>query len=190
MPSAKLEQDAHTCGLRERVLPLSSIGSPQQMQICGLIRHQLRVKTPLVITPAREMKTRSRDKPSPLSAIATVKLLWRLSAAPCSQAACLTSSSPLQVTQIKAQPELEVKPDLEEGRFSGCGKEESPAMLNKSKSFTALSLRDPSRIRASGMIRSGWRETLKKGFIPRSAWYTSRNGGVTEMGSNKSSHPL
>ena len=33
MPSAMLEQEAHTLGLRERALLLSAIGSPQHLQI-------------------------------------------------------------------------------------------------------------------------------------------------------------
>jgi hypothetical protein len=33
MPSAMLEQEAHTLGLREPRLPLSVIGSPQLLQI-------------------------------------------------------------------------------------------------------------------------------------------------------------
>ena len=33
IPSAILEQEAHTLGLRERTLPLSPIGSPQHLQI-------------------------------------------------------------------------------------------------------------------------------------------------------------
>jgi hypothetical protein len=37
MPSARLEQDAHRFGLRERRLPLSGMGSPQQMQTQGFI---------------------------------------------------------------------------------------------------------------------------------------------------------
>jgi hypothetical protein len=37
MPSAKLEQDAQMLGLRDSKLPRSAIGSPQQMQIRGVI---------------------------------------------------------------------------------------------------------------------------------------------------------
>jgi hypothetical protein len=37
IPSARLEQDEHKFGFRERGLPLSAIGSPQQMQTRGLI---------------------------------------------------------------------------------------------------------------------------------------------------------
>src|SRR6266404_2529648 len=37
IPSAMLEQEAHMFGLREKAPPLSDIGSPQQMQIRGLI---------------------------------------------------------------------------------------------------------------------------------------------------------
>ena len=37
MPSPKLEHDAQTLGLRDSALPLSAIGSPQQMQIRAFI---------------------------------------------------------------------------------------------------------------------------------------------------------
>jgi hypothetical protein len=37
IPSAMLEQEAQTFGFRERAFPLSAIGSPQQMQMRGLI---------------------------------------------------------------------------------------------------------------------------------------------------------
>jgi hypothetical protein len=38
MPSARLEQEAHILGFREKELPPNDIGSPQQMQILGFIR--------------------------------------------------------------------------------------------------------------------------------------------------------
>jgi hypothetical protein len=37
MPSHVLEQQAHKLGLRRRKFPREAIGSPQQMQIVGLI---------------------------------------------------------------------------------------------------------------------------------------------------------
>jgi len=37
MPSARLEQDAHKFGLRERVEGCSGMASPQQIQIRGFI---------------------------------------------------------------------------------------------------------------------------------------------------------
>jgi hypothetical protein len=37
MPSARLEQEAHILGLRDRSLQPSTIDSPQQMQILGRI---------------------------------------------------------------------------------------------------------------------------------------------------------
>jgi hypothetical protein len=37
MPSHMLEHEAHKLGLREREFPAGAIGSPQQMQIVGVI---------------------------------------------------------------------------------------------------------------------------------------------------------
>jgi hypothetical protein len=40
IPSAMLEQEGHTLGLRESSLPCRAIGSPQQIQIRGFIYAQ------------------------------------------------------------------------------------------------------------------------------------------------------
>jgi hypothetical protein len=51
MPSTRLEQDAQIFGLRERELPCSIIGSPQQMQMLGFTDFRSRLKSGPIAGP-------------------------------------------------------------------------------------------------------------------------------------------